>query len=85
MSGWIHGGALITGHRGGIRLIHGTADTDVPPDHGDHAAATVPGAELLPMETGTHLCLYTHPDAAAAQARAVDVLQQGGWLSPPVQ
>ncbi len=66
-------------------IVHGTADTDVPPDHGDHAAATIPDAELLPMETGTHLCLYTHPDAAAAQARAVDVLQQGGWLSPPVQ
>jgi pimeloyl-ACP methyl ester carboxylesterase len=56
-------------------IVHGTVDTDVPPDHGDHAAAAIPGAELLPMETGTHLCLYTHPDAWAAQARAVEVLR----------
>jgi pimeloyl-ACP methyl ester carboxylesterase len=56
-------------------IVHGTVDTDVPPDHGDHAAATIPAAQLLPLETGTHLCLYTHPEAAAAQAKAVEVLR----------
>jgi len=56
-------------------IVHGTADTDVSPDHGAHAAATIPGAELLALETGTHLCFYTHPDSAAAQARALDLLR----------
>jgi hypothetical protein len=34
----------------------------------------IPGAELLTLQTGTHLALYTHPDAAATQARVVDFL-----------
>jgi pimeloyl-ACP methyl ester carboxylesterase len=74
-----HFAAIDTLHLEDIRapalVVHGTVDTDVPPDHGDHAAATIPGAELLRMETGTHLCLYTHPEAAAAQARAVALLR----------
>lgn len=52
-------------------VIHGTADADVPPEHGDHAAAALPRAELLTMDRGTHLCLYTHPQAVAAQQRAI--------------
>ena len=30
--------------------------------------------ELLTLDTGTHLALFTHPEAAAAQARVVDLL-----------
>jgi pimeloyl-ACP methyl ester carboxylesterase len=56
-------------------VIHGTADTDVPPDHGDHAAATIPGAERLLMDRGTHLALFAHPDAEVAQARAAAKLR----------
>jgi pimeloyl-ACP methyl ester carboxylesterase len=56
-------------------VIHGSADTDVPPDHGEHAAATIPDAEHLVMEGGTHLSLWVHPDAANAQARAVEKLR----------
>jgi pimeloyl-ACP methyl ester carboxylesterase len=56
-------------------VIHGTADSDVPPEHSDHAAATIPGAELLSMDRGTHLCLFVHPDSAAAQARALAMLR----------
>lgn len=52
-------------------VIHGSADTDVPPAHGDHAAATIPGAEFLSMKDGTHLSLFVHPDHAAAQAKAI--------------
>jgi pimeloyl-ACP methyl ester carboxylesterase len=58
-------------------VIHGTVDTDVPPAHGDRAAAAIPGAELIAMDRGTHLCLFTHPDAAAVQARAVEHLRRG--------
>lgn len=52
-------------------LVQGTVDTDVPPDHSDFAAAQIPGAELLSLDTGTHLAFYTHPDSAQTQARAL--------------
>ncbi|MBP2367156.1 alpha/beta fold hydrolase [Pseudonocardia parietis] len=55
-------------------VVQGSADGDLPPADSAFAAATIPGAELLTLDTGTHLALYTHPDAAAAQARVVDAL-----------
>jgi pimeloyl-ACP methyl ester carboxylesterase len=58
-------------------IVHGTADADVPPDHGEHAAAAIPGAEYLRMSSGTHLCLFIHPDAAVAQARVRARLRAG--------
>lgn len=57
-------------------VVQGTADGDLPPEHGYLAARTIPGAELLRIESGTHLALYAHPDAAAAQARVVEFLLQ---------
>lgn len=56
-------------------LVQGTVDTDVPPDHSDFAAAQIPGAELLSLDTGTHLAFYTHPDSGQAQARALTLLR----------
>jgi pimeloyl-ACP methyl ester carboxylesterase len=56
-------------------VVHGAVDSDVRLDHGTHAAATIPGAELLTLERGTHFALFTHPDAAAAQARALELLR----------
>lgn len=58
-------------------VVRGTADGDVPPSQSHHAARVVPGAELLSLDTGTHLALYTHPDAAAAQTRVVEFLLVG--------
>jgi len=55
-------------------VVQGAADSDLPPAHSTFAAATIPDAELLTLDTGTHLALYTHPDSAAAQARVVDHL-----------
>jgi pimeloyl-ACP methyl ester carboxylesterase len=55
-------------------VINGSADVDVAPDHSDFAAATIPNAERLVMDQGTHLCLFAHPDAEAAQARTVTKL-----------
>ena len=57
-------------------VVQGSADGDLPPAQSTFAAATIPGAELLTLDTGTHLALYTHPDAGAAQARAVEFLRQ---------
>jgi pimeloyl-ACP methyl ester carboxylesterase len=56
-------------------LIHGSADTDVPPEHSEHAATAIPGVEHLVMDRGTHLSLWVHPDAAEAQERAVEKLR----------
>lgn len=52
-------------------IIHGTADVDVTPDHGDHAAATIPAADLIAMEKGSHLSLFVHPEAKSVQQRVV--------------
>lgn len=56
-------------------VIHGTADVDVTPDHGDHAAATIPGADFLAMEKGTHLSLFVHPEAGAAQQKVLELFR----------
>ncbi len=57
-------------------LIQGTVDIDVPPDYSAHAAAAIPGAELVEIETGTHLALYLSDEAAAVQARVSDFLRR---------
>jgi pimeloyl-ACP methyl ester carboxylesterase len=57
-------------------IVKGTVDSDVPPAHSDHAAAAIPAAELLALDTGTHLAFYTHPEADAAQARAIALLRE---------
>lgn len=62
-------------------VVHGTADTDVPPAHGGHAAATIPGARRVVLDAGMHLALWVHPDAEAAQAAAITTLR-GGTASP---
>lgn len=56
-------------------VINGSADTDVPPLHSEYAAVTIPGAERLIMDRGTHLCLFVHPDAHSVQARAAATLR----------
>jgi pimeloyl-ACP methyl ester carboxylesterase len=55
-------------------IVQGTLDSDLPPSHSYYAARVIPGAELLTLDSGTHLALYTHPQAAAAQARVVEFL-----------
>jgi pimeloyl-ACP methyl ester carboxylesterase len=57
-------------------VVQGTADADLPPEHSTRAADTIPGAELLTIERGTHLALYVHPDRAKAQTRALEFLQR---------
>ena len=59
-------------------IIAGTADTDVPSDHSTRAATTIPGANQIVMQHGTHLCLFVHPDAPAAQAQVVAILRANG-------
>ena len=56
-------------------IVGGDADSDVPPAHSDHAAATIPGAEHIVLSRGTHLALWVHPEAEATQARAAALLR----------
>ena len=55
-------------------IVHGSVDTDVTPDHGEHAATTIPAAERVVMDGEAHLCLWTHPDAAETRTRAAALL-----------
>jgi pimeloyl-ACP methyl ester carboxylesterase len=55
-------------------VVQGSADSDLPPEDSAYAAAAIPGARLLTLDGGSHLALYTHPDAAAAQQRVIDFL-----------
>lgn len=52
-----------------VLLVHGTADSDVPPEYSDHALAHLPHAELASVALGTHLAVWTDPTAAELQAR----------------
>lgn len=56
-------------------MVQGSVDVDVVPAYSDHAVGTIPGAELLTLAGGTHLAFYTHPEAGAAQARALEFLR----------
>ena len=60
-----------------VLLVHGSVDTDVPPEYSDFAAEALPNAELVTLDGGTHICFYTHPDAEATQARAIEFLGHG--------
>ncbi|HKG02732.1 MAG TPA: alpha/beta hydrolase [Conexibacter sp.] len=55
-------------------IVQGSVDTDVTPDYSDVAATTIPNAELLTLDGGTHLAFYTHPEASGAQERALELL-----------
>jgi pimeloyl-ACP methyl ester carboxylesterase len=59
-------------------VVQGTADSDLPPEQSTFASETIPGAELLTLDAGTHLALYTHPDATTAQKRVVEFLSHPG-------
>jgi pimeloyl-ACP methyl ester carboxylesterase len=58
----------------GLQVMHGSADTDVAPDHGEHASEAIAGGERVVLEGGTHLCLWTDPGAGPARARAAALL-----------
>lgn len=57
-------------------LVHGRADTDCPPQHSEAAAKRIPGAQLLWIERGGHLAMFTDPDSDTIQARIAEFLQR---------
>jgi len=56
-------------------LIHGTADSDVGPDQSEHALSAIAAAEILRVEKGTHLCVWTDPTSADIQRSIVKQLR----------
>ena len=53
-----------------ILAIHGTADRVVPFAHGERVARESPRGELMAIEGGEHVSLFTHLDEVGARARA---------------
>ena len=56
-------------------LVHGRADTDCPPQHSEAAAARIPGAQMLWIEHGGHLSMFTDAASDAIQARILHFLR----------
>jgi len=55
-------------------VVHDTADPFVPfEQHGKALASRIPGAELLAVEGGEHMTIFTHRDAV--RPRVVDFLE----------
>jgi pimeloyl-ACP methyl ester carboxylesterase len=73
--------ALQSQHIAGIRaptlILHARDDTLQPCRHAEFAAATIPGARLLPFEHGGHLLLAGEMDRLRAEVQAF-VLARGG-------
>ena len=52
-------------------LVHGAADSDVHPEQSENAIKQLPNAEIMRVETGTHLCVWTDPTSDDIQARII--------------
>ena len=52
-------------------LVHGTADSDVHPDQSENALVHLPHSEILRVQDGTHLCVWTDPTSDDIQARII--------------
>jgi pimeloyl-ACP methyl ester carboxylesterase len=51
--------------------LHGAADSEVHPDPSENALKHLPNAEILRVENGTHLCVWTDPTSDEIQARII--------------
>jgi pimeloyl-ACP methyl ester carboxylesterase len=58
-------------------LVHGDADSDVPPVYSNDALAAIDGAQLLRVEHGTHIAAWTDPTCDSIQARITGFLRTG--------
>ena len=57
-------------------LVHGTADTDVPPAHSESAVSRIEGAEIVRVEHGTHIATWTDPTSDDLQHRIAEFLRR---------
>lgn len=63
-------------------VVHGGLDADVPPEHGERSARSIPGAELLRVPDGLHL-LSLADNADEILARRIAFLTRHAPLGPP--
>ncbi|MGZ4681841.1 MAG: alpha/beta fold hydrolase [Acidimicrobiales bacterium] len=56
-------------------LVHGTVDSDVPPGYSDYALGAIPGAEIVRVEGGTHIAVWTDPTSDALHERIATFLR----------
>jgi pimeloyl-ACP methyl ester carboxylesterase len=52
-------------------LVHGTADSDVHPDQSEYGLEHLPNSEILRVQNGTHLCVWTDPNSDEIQASII--------------
>ena len=52
-------------------IVHGNADKDVPPEHGEYAFKSIKNAEMLWVDKGSHIGFWVADDAYAAQEKAL--------------
>jgi pimeloyl-ACP methyl ester carboxylesterase len=57
-------------------LLHARTDADVPYAQSEHALAHLPHAELVTIEEGTHVSVWTDPESASYQDRIAGFLVQ---------
>jgi pimeloyl-ACP methyl ester carboxylesterase len=58
-------------------LVHGTVDTDVKPEYSEHALAQISGAEIVRVNDGTHLAVWTDPTSDDLHTRIAEFLRRG--------
>lgn len=56
-------------------LVYGTADSELPLEYGEFAKEHIQGAELLRVEKGTHVAVWTDPKSEELQAKIVAFLK----------
>lgn len=64
-------------------VIHGTADTVVPYQHGVRSAEMIPGAEFVSVQSGTHLCFISHHEQIYPALTGFLHRHQPVGLTPP--
>ena len=67
-------GAILRGVKCPVLLVHETADLDVPIGHSERAKEHIAGAEILTVEDGTHIAVWTDPTSEEVQARITSFL-----------
>ena len=57
-------------------IVHGDADKDVPPRHGEYAHATIAGSELYLITGGSHIGFWAAAEAHQTQEYALSWLRE---------
>lgn len=56
-------------------LLHGTVDTDVPPEYSEYAHEHIAGAKLIHIKDGNHFAVWTDPTSDEVQEKIIEFLK----------